>query len=193
MADNGSILVTGAAGQLGAVERTVTGLRLDRGLPVRARATSRIRAPVFIVMPLMIPSSHSIPPACMPTLIAIPTPCPEFTHHVHDLGSELASALLRDYPTAAGFRGGPGRRVAAVRSDGAPESRRPREETSSSRKRRREGWLRAFHTYGFHPNEPNRPTATLASESWARAGRPAFGAGPPGSPPFAAAITSLAR
>jgi NAD(P)H dehydrogenase (quinone) len=36
MADNGWILVTGAAGQLGAVGRTVTGLLLDRGLPVRA-------------------------------------------------------------------------------------------------------------------------------------------------------------
>src|SRR5438445_13055142 len=36
MADNGSILATGAAGQLGAVGRTVTGLLLDRGLPVRA-------------------------------------------------------------------------------------------------------------------------------------------------------------
>jgi len=36
MADNGLILVTGAAGQLGAVGRTVTGLLLDRGLLVRA-------------------------------------------------------------------------------------------------------------------------------------------------------------
>src|SRR6516165_8625503 len=37
MFDNGSsILVTGAAGQLGAVGRTVTGLLLERGLPVRA-------------------------------------------------------------------------------------------------------------------------------------------------------------
>src|SRR2546422_9059224 len=36
MADNRSILVTGAAGQLGAVGRTVCGLLLDRGLPVRA-------------------------------------------------------------------------------------------------------------------------------------------------------------
>jgi len=36
MADNGPILITGAAGQLGAVGRTVTGLLLDRGLPVRA-------------------------------------------------------------------------------------------------------------------------------------------------------------
>jgi len=34
--DNGRILVTGAAGQLGAVGRTVTGLLLDRGLAVRA-------------------------------------------------------------------------------------------------------------------------------------------------------------
>src|SRR6266404_4314237 len=34
--DSGSILVTGAAGQLGAVGRTVTGLLLDQGLPVRA-------------------------------------------------------------------------------------------------------------------------------------------------------------
>ena len=33
---NESILVTGAAGQVGAVGRTVTGLLLDRGLPVRA-------------------------------------------------------------------------------------------------------------------------------------------------------------
>src|ERR1700724_1153169 len=36
MANDGSILVTGAAGQLGAVGRTVTGLLLERGLPVRA-------------------------------------------------------------------------------------------------------------------------------------------------------------
>src|SRR4029450_4581662 len=36
MVDNGPILVTGAAGQLGAVGRTVTGLLLDRGLQVRA-------------------------------------------------------------------------------------------------------------------------------------------------------------
>jgi uncharacterized protein YbjT (DUF2867 family) len=36
MADGGSILVTGAAGQLGAVGRTVTSLLLERGLPVRA-------------------------------------------------------------------------------------------------------------------------------------------------------------
>src|SRR4051794_1925136 len=36
MVDKGSILVTGAAGQLGAVGRTITGLLLDRGLPVRA-------------------------------------------------------------------------------------------------------------------------------------------------------------
>src|SRR5499427_6266285 len=36
MAENESILVTGAAGQLGAVGRTVTSLLLERGLPVRA-------------------------------------------------------------------------------------------------------------------------------------------------------------
>jgi uncharacterized protein YbjT (DUF2867 family) len=36
MADKEPILVTGAAGQLGAVGRTVTGLLLDRGLSVRA-------------------------------------------------------------------------------------------------------------------------------------------------------------
>src|SRR5438034_11849273 len=34
--DDRPILVTGAAGQLGAVGRTVTGLLLARGLPVRA-------------------------------------------------------------------------------------------------------------------------------------------------------------
>jgi NAD(P)H dehydrogenase (quinone) len=37
MANDGSILLTGTAGQLGAVGRTVTGLLLERGLPVRAR------------------------------------------------------------------------------------------------------------------------------------------------------------
>src|SRR4051794_27755953 len=36
MTDSAPILVTGAAGQLGAVGRTVTGLLLDRGLAVRA-------------------------------------------------------------------------------------------------------------------------------------------------------------
>src|SRR5262245_56823536 len=36
MVDSGSILVTGAAGQLGAVGRTVTSLLLERELPVRA-------------------------------------------------------------------------------------------------------------------------------------------------------------
>src|SRR5262245_32010865 len=36
MTDVGSTLVTGAAGQVGGVGRTVTGLLLDRGLPVRA-------------------------------------------------------------------------------------------------------------------------------------------------------------
>jgi transposase len=43
---------------------------------------------------------------------------PEFTRHVRDLGSELATALLRDYPTASGFHGVPVRRVAALRYDG---------------------------------------------------------------------------
>src|SRR5262249_27888711 len=33
---NGVILVTGAAGQVGSVGRTLTGLLLDRGFPVRA-------------------------------------------------------------------------------------------------------------------------------------------------------------
>src|SRR5256885_5047465 len=36
MVNDGSILVTGAAGQLGSVGRTVTGLLLDRGFAVRA-------------------------------------------------------------------------------------------------------------------------------------------------------------
>ena len=45
MADTGSILVTGAAGQLGAVGRTVTGLLLERGLPVRAVGRTQARKP----------------------------------------------------------------------------------------------------------------------------------------------------
>src|SRR5437868_14438676 len=36
MVDNELILVTGAAGQVGSVGRTVVGLLLDQGLPVRA-------------------------------------------------------------------------------------------------------------------------------------------------------------
>src|ERR1700759_3384485 len=36
MAANGTILVTGAAGKVGAVGRSVTALLLERGLPVRA-------------------------------------------------------------------------------------------------------------------------------------------------------------
>jgi len=36
MVDKGLILVTGAAGQVGSVGRTLTGLLLDRGFPVRA-------------------------------------------------------------------------------------------------------------------------------------------------------------
>ena len=36
MVDHGPLLVTGAAGQLGAVGRTVTGLLLHSGIPVRA-------------------------------------------------------------------------------------------------------------------------------------------------------------
>src|SRR5260370_3990805 len=36
MVDDGPILVTGAAGQLGSVGRTVTDMLLDRGFPVRA-------------------------------------------------------------------------------------------------------------------------------------------------------------
>jgi transposase len=43
---------------------------------------------------------------------------PEFTRHVRDLGSELATGLLHEYPTAAGFHGVPMRRVAALRYDG---------------------------------------------------------------------------
>jgi transposase len=43
---------------------------------------------------------------------------PEFTRYVHSLDSELASALLHDYPTAAAFHGVAVKRLAAVRYDG---------------------------------------------------------------------------
>jgi NAD(P)H dehydrogenase (quinone) len=49
--NNGSVLVTGAAGQLGAVGRSVTGMLLERRFPVRAmvrreedRAAAALRA-----------------------------------------------------------------------------------------------------------------------------------------------------
>lgn len=43
---------------------------------------------------------------------------PEFTRYVRTLDSELASAILRDYPTAAAFTGVSVRRLAALRYDG---------------------------------------------------------------------------
>jgi transposase len=43
---------------------------------------------------------------------------PEFTRYVRTLDSELASAILRDYPTAAAFRGVSVRRLATMRYDG---------------------------------------------------------------------------
>ena len=43
---------------------------------------------------------------------------PEFTRYVRTLDSELATAILHDYPTAAAFRGVSGKRLAALRYDG---------------------------------------------------------------------------
>ncbi len=43
---------------------------------------------------------------------------PEFTRYVWDLGSELATGVLRDYPTAAAFQGVSLRRLAGLRYDG---------------------------------------------------------------------------
>jgi transposase len=43
---------------------------------------------------------------------------PEFTRYVRDLASELATAILRDYPTAAAFAGVSPRRLAGLRYDG---------------------------------------------------------------------------
>ena len=43
---------------------------------------------------------------------------PEFTRYVRTLDSKLAVAILRDYPTAAAFRGLSVRRLAALRYDG---------------------------------------------------------------------------
>jgi transposase len=43
---------------------------------------------------------------------------PEFTRYVRDLGSELATAILRDYPTATAFHGISPRRLAGLRYDG---------------------------------------------------------------------------
>jgi transposase len=43
---------------------------------------------------------------------------PEFTRYVRDLSSELATAILHDYPTAAAFPGVSPRRLAGLRYDG---------------------------------------------------------------------------
>ena len=43
---------------------------------------------------------------------------PEFTRYVKTLDSELASAILHDYPTAAAFHGVSVKRLAALRDDG---------------------------------------------------------------------------
>lgn len=42
---------------------------------------------------------------------------PEFTRYIHSLDSELASAILHDYPTAAAFHGVSVKRLAALRYD----------------------------------------------------------------------------
>ncbi len=71
MADSGSILVTGAAGQLGAVGRTVTGLLLDRGL----------RFPVvmekFLALRSELPAIwlHPTPYSCQAGRAISPTAC----------------------------------------------------------------------------------------------------------------------
>ncbi len=46
---------------------------------------------------------------------------PEFTRYVRSLDSELASAILHDYPTAAAFHGASVKRLAALRYDGRPQ------------------------------------------------------------------------
>lgn len=43
---------------------------------------------------------------------------PEFTRHVRGLHTELATAILHDYPTAAAFRGASVKRLAGLRYDG---------------------------------------------------------------------------
>src|SRR5262249_19051628 len=43
---------------------------------------------------------------------------PEFTRYVRTLDSELATAILHDYPTAAAFRGLSVRRLGGLRYDG---------------------------------------------------------------------------
>lgn len=43
---------------------------------------------------------------------------PEFTRYVHGLNTELASAIMHDYPTAAAFHGVAVKRLAALRYDG---------------------------------------------------------------------------
>lgn len=43
---------------------------------------------------------------------------PEFPRYVRDVGSELATTILRHYPTAAAFQGVPVRRVAGLRTAG---------------------------------------------------------------------------
>ncbi len=43
---------------------------------------------------------------------------PEFKRHVHDLGSELATTILNEYPTAAAFHGLAPGRLARLRYDG---------------------------------------------------------------------------
>jgi transposase len=44
---------------------------------------------------------------------------PEFTRYIHSLDSELASAILHDYPTAAAFHGVSVKRLAACATTGA--------------------------------------------------------------------------
>jgi hypothetical protein len=68
MADDGSILVTGAAGQLGAVGRTVTRLLLDRGLLFGAFRWNTLilsSIPLIVVNRLLLAEPGYAPPFIM--------------------------------------------------------------------------------------------------------------------------------
>jgi NAD(P)H dehydrogenase (quinone) len=86
MVDDASILVTGAAGQLGSVGRTVAGLLLDRGFPVRAmvrrddeRAASLRGARAQVVVGDLLEPGMFIAPSAAAAGSTSVCPCPPDT------------------------------------------------------------------------------------------------------------------
>ncbi len=92
---------------------------------------------------------------------------PEFTRYVRTLDSELAVAILHDYPTAAAYRGVSVRRLAALRYDGRHQVGRDLARTLIDAAR---------HSVGQHHSATYRLQIRYACDDLAHGARRAFSA-----------------